>query len=316
MAKDYVGIDIAKEKYDVAHLGSEGKIKTYVSANNSKAHAKLVKAFKDQDVQVIMEATGTYHQKLEEALHDAGIAVTVINPRQALAYAKSRNRRNKTDKVDALLLAEFGRERQPDANSSLMSLAQGIARELEALEEDLSRLRNRLEAAMSGVSHPKVIASLKRRKKQLEREKQALKKQLENDVKEQQSQELSLVQSIPGIGSYTASLLLAELGNPLRFQSARSLVAFAGLTPKIHESGKGSRYTAISRMGSSHLRRWLYMPALAAIRMNKPLKAFYQRLISKGKPKKVAVVAVMAKLLKLVYGVLKHNKSFDPNYTT
>lgn len=206
MAKDYVGIDIAKEKYDVAYLSSEGEIDSYVSANNSKAHAKLVREFKGQDVQVILEATGTYHQKLGQALHQANIAVTVINPRQALAYAKSRNRRNKTDKVDALLLAEFGRERQPEPNTSLMSLAQGIARELEALEEDLSRLKNRLEAASSGVSHPKVIASLERRKKQLEQEKKALKKQLEDDVKEQQAQALSLVQSIPGIGSYTASL--------------------------------------------------------------------------------------------------------------
>ena len=316
MSKDYVGIDIAKDKYDVAILSSEGEVETYVSANDSKAHAELVKAFKTQDVQVILEATGTYHQKLEKALHQANIAVTVINPRQALAYAKSRNRRNKTDKVDALLLAGFGCERRPEPSTSLMSLAQGIARELEALEEDLSRLKNRLEAASSGISHLKVIASLKRRKKQLEQEKEALKKQLEDDVKAQQAQELSLVQSIPGIGRYTASLLLAELGNPLRFRSARSLVAYAGLTPMIHESGKGSRYTAISRMGSSHLRRWLYMPALAAIRLNKPLKAFYQRLISKGKAKKVAVVAVMAKLLKLVYGVLKHNKPFDPDYKT
>lgn len=316
MAKNYVGIDIAKEKYDVAYLSSEGEISSYVSANDDAAHTVLLAELVGKDVHVILEATGTYHQKLEKVLNEANIPVTVINPRQAVAYAKSRNRRNKTDKVDALLLAEFGRERQPEPSTSLMSLAQGIARELEALEEDLSRLKNRLEAASSGVSHPEVIASLKRRKKQLEQEKEALKKQLQDDVKAQHAQELQLIQSIPGIGSYTASLLLAELGDPLRFRSARSLVAFAGLTPMIHESGKGSRYTAISRMGSSHLRRWLYMPALAAIRLNEPLKAFYQRLVAKGKAKKVAVVAVMAKLLKLVYGVLKHNEPFDPNYNT
>ena len=231
-----------------------------------------------------------------------------------MAYAKSRNRRNKTDKVDALLLAEFGREREPEIKTRLMSLQQGIARELEALEEDLSRLKNRLEAASNGVAHPKVIASLKRRKKHLEKEKEELKKQLQDELKQSKAQELKLLQSIPGIGIHTASLLLAELDNPLRFKSARSLVAFAGLTPMLHESGKTSRYTAISRMGSSHLRRWLYMPALAAIRLNKPLKAFYQKLVSKGKAKKVALVAVMAKLLKLVYGVLKHNKPFDPDY--
>ena len=316
MAKDYVGIDIAKEKYDIAYLSGEGEIKRDVSRNDIEAHTALVTQLRDQDTHVILEATGTYHQKLEKALQDAGIIVTVINPRQALAYAKSRNRRNKTDKVDALLLAEFGRERQPEARASLTSLTKGIARELEALEEDLSRLKNRLEAANSGVSHPKVIASLKRRRKQLEQEKENLKKQLQDDVKAERIQEFKLLQSIPGIGMHTASLLLAELGDPLRFNSSRSLVAFAGLTPMLHESGKGSRHTAISRMGSSHLRRWLYMPALAAIRMDTPLKAFYQRLVNKGKAKKVAIVAVMAKLLKLVYGVLKHNKPFDPHYNT
>lgn len=152
MAKHYVGIDIAKEKYDVAYLSSEGEISSYVSANDDAAHTALLAELVAKDVHVI-EATGTYHQKIEKVLNEANMPVTVINPRQAVAYAKSRKRRHKTDKVDALLLAEFGRERQPEPNRSLMSLAQGIARELQALE-DLSRLKNRLEAASSGVSHP------------------------------------------------------------------------------------------------------------------------------------------------------------------
>lgn len=305
---------MAKEKYDVAVLSSEGELKRYHFKNEAKGHASLIAHLEGKDAHVILEATGTYHQPLEQTLSQAGIKLSVINPRQALNYAKSRNRRNKTDKVDALHLAEFGLERRPEPSSTLKETKQSLARELQALEQDLSRIRNRLEAAQHGIVHPEVIASLKRRKQLLKEEKEALKKQLQDEVAAKQQSQLSLLQTIPGIAVHSASLVLAELGDPLRFRSARSLVAFSGLTPMLHESGKSAKYTAISRMGSAHLRHFLYMPTLSAIRFNPVIKAFYERLIANGKPKMVALVASMAKLLKLIYGVLKHNKPFEPDH--
>jgi transposase len=130
-------------------------------------------------------------------------------------------------------------------------------------------------------------------------------------LKQSCPEQLELLQSIPGVGLRSACLLLAELGDFRRFRSARSLVAFAGLTPMRHESGKTSRYSAISRMGSAHLRRLLYMPALSATSWNPRVKTFYLKLIERGKPKKVALIAAMAKLLRIIYGVLVSAKPFS-----
>lgn len=144
-----------------------------------------------------------------------------MNPRQALGYAKSQNRRNETDIVDALLLAQFGLQRRPAA--TFYAAVQQVARELAALNEDLGRLRNRLEAAEQGLSHREVVNSLERRIGLPEKEKEQLKKQLQVELENSQPQQLGLLQSIPGIGLHSASLLLAELGDVLRFRSARSL---------------------------------------------------------------------------------------------
>ncbi|WP_342606920.1 IS110 family transposase [Truepera radiovictrix] len=221
--------------------------------------------------------------------------------------------RNKTDAVDALLLAQYGREREPEQAPPPVGVQQSLARELEALSHDLTRLKNRLEAAQAGVTHPQVVTSLRRRIEALEKEKQALEDELKGDLEQEKPQELRLLQSIPGMGTRTACLLLAELGDPLRFATARSLVAYAGLTPERCESGSSlHKQSHISRLGSAHVRRLLYMPALSGLRYNPLLKAFFERLVARGKARKAALVACMAKLLRITYGVLHSGRPFDP----
>ena len=239
--------------------------------------------------------------------------MSVLNPAQVSYFVKSQHRRNKTDKADALWLAVYAKERQPAASLVLSLSRQGLAREIGTLSKDITRLKNRLEAAEAGSTHPKVIASLKRRIASLEEEKKELEQELERETKNTHEQELSLLLSIPGVGVRTACLLLAELGDVRRFADARKLVAFAGLTPTQFESGSSVlRRSSISRLGSTHLRRILYTPCLSAFRFNPIVKAFYERLLARGKHKKAALVACMAKLLKIVYGVLTHQQPFDP----
>lgn len=237
----------------------------------------------------------------------------MLNPAQVSYFVKSQHRRNKTDKADALWLALYTKERQPAASVSMNLSRQSLARELGALSKDITRLKNRLEAAESGRVHPEVTGSLKRRITALEQEKKALEQDLEKETKNVQAQDLELLTSIPGVGVRTACLLLAELGEVRRFAQARKLVAFAGLTPARFESGTSvARQSSISRLGSNHLRRVLYMPCLAAIRFNPVIRAFFNRLVARGKPKKAAVVACMAKLLRIVYDVLSHQQPFHP----
>ena len=307
----YVGIDVSKDILDIAVLRVSGEVNHFKATNDEAGHRELRVQLEGLPCHVVFEATGPYHRQLQKVLQNAAIDVSVINLRQALNYAKSQNRRNKMDKVDALLLAQFGLERQPPASLNDASVQQSLARELAALNEDLGRLRNRLDAAQRGLGHPDVVTSLERRMSLLEQEKQNLQDRLQDELKQTHAEQLGLLQSIPGIGLHSAFLLLAELGDPLRFRSARSLVAFAGLPPMRHESGKSSCYSAISRMGSAHLRHLLYMPAVCASRWNPLVKDFYEQLVQRGKPKMVALVAAMAKLLRITYGVLKAGKPFN-----
>lgn len=160
-----------------------------------------------------------------------------------------------------------------------------------------------------------MLASLQRRIDALEAEKQALEEQLEQETKASLPQEFELLTSIPGVGTKTACMFLAEVGSVGRFATASKLVAYARLTPALFESGSSvNRRTRISRLGPSSLRYLLYMPSLAAIRYNLILKRFFDRLVDKGKTRKAAVVACMAKLLKIMYGVLVHRCPFDPSY--
>jgi transposase len=313
----YVGIDVAKRTLEVAALSGDGEIERVQFGNDEAAHQALVNWLGRYALcQVVCEATGSYHQRLVKHLQTCGVRVSVVNPAQAQDYAKSQRRRNKTDGVDALLLAQYGREREPEQAPALIGVRQSLARELEALSQDLTRLKNRLEAAEAGVTHPQVITSLRRRIGTLEEEKQALEDELKGELEQHKPQELSLLESIPGIGTRTACLLLAELGDPLRFSSARSLVAYAGLTPERCESGSSlHKQSHISRLGSAHLRRLLYMPALSGLRYNPLLKVFFERLVAKGKARKAALVACMAKLLRIAYGVLRSGRPFDATLT-
>ncbi len=310
----FVGIDVSKAKLDVAALAVTGEIQRAEFANTAKGHAELADWLELlPSCRVALEATGTYHACLTTTLQDKGIYVSVLNPAQVSYFVKSQHRRNKTDKADALWLAVYAKERQPAASLAVDGSKQGLAREIGTLSKDITHLKNRLEAAEAGSTHSKVIASLKRRIAALEGEKKELEQELEQETKNTHEQELSLLLSIPGVGVRTACLLLAELGDVGRFADARKLVAFAGLTPTQFESGSSvMRRSSISRLGSTHLRRILYMPCISATRFNPLIKDFYERLVGRGKNKKAALVACMAKLLKIVYGVLTHQKPFNP----
>jgi transposase len=245
------------------------------------------------------------------ALQGKGLRVSVLNPAQANFFVRRQQRRNKTDRADALWLAIYVRERRPEPAPVTSYLQQSLAREILALDKDLTRLKNRLDHARAGQVHPDVIESLKRRIELLNSEKKLLEEQLEQETQDTQGDQLALLESIPGIGTQTACHLLTELGDVHRFGDARKVVAFAGLTPARFESGRSiGGYTRISRVGSSSLRRILYMPCLSAIRFNPVIKAFFDRPVARGKPRKAAVIASMAKLLKIAYGVLRSGTTF------
>jgi transposase len=310
----FVGIDVSKLSLDVAALAITGAVQREKFENTALGHEALLAWLRRlPNCRVVVEATGVYHHRLTTMLQGNSVYVSVLNPGQVSYFVKSQHRRNKTDKADALWLAVYAKERQPAASLEVNLSRQSLAREIGALSKDITRLKNRLEAAENGQVHGEVVTSIKRRIAALEEEKRVLEEELEQETRHSNERALSLLVSIPGLGLRTACLLLAELGSVRRFTNARSLVAFAGLTPAQFESGSSvARRSAITRMGSSNLRRILSMPCLSAIRFNSIIKAFFEHLVKHGKHKKAALVACMAKLLKIIYGVLTHQEPFDP----
>ncbi|MFN8459660.1 MAG: IS110 family transposase [Anaerolineae bacterium] len=313
-----LGIDIAKQKFDVT-LWHGSAIQRNHFSNNPDGFKALNDWLKQQGVSELhacMEATGVYYEALAEYLYQQGYTVSVVNPWQIKAFADSKLRRHKTDRLDADLIAEFCQKEHPRAWQPLPPAErtlQALVRHLESLVETRQQQRNRLESSRD----PLVTTSLQRVIDQLTLEIEQIKQQIQDhldqnpDLKRKQE----LLASIIGIGSQTATSLLAEMPDLADYPSAKHAAADAGLTPSERSSGSSVRgKPRLSKIGNPRVRKLLYYPALAAIRYNPIIKALRDRLIAQGKPKMVAVGAAMRKLVHLAYGVLKHNQPFDPAY--
>ena len=314
-----VGIDIAKHSFDIATLQANGKYRTKAKLTNDKAGFQVLQQWllKHSEAQawVVMEATGIHHEALAEWLHGLGFRVCVLNPAQVSHYARSRLQRVKTDQVDAKLIAEYGERHQdelpawqpePPATRRLKALV----RRLTDLHEIEQMERNRLTVTSDPHVQDSIQAVLERIDHQINETLKAIQEHIDNDPDLRGKRDL--LTSIDGIADKTAALLLAELGDPLRFRSARAITAFAGLNPRLQESGTYKGQTRISKMGSSRLRAGLYMPAISALKHNAAIKALSERLRAKGKTGKQIVCAAMRKLLHIAYGVLKSGLPFDP----
>jgi transposase len=319
--KQVLGIDIAKETFDVCLMVAEKMWKA--TFENQPAGFKKLQQWVSKHTQAgetvhaCMEATGQYGDELAEFLFQAGFQVSVVNPARIKAYANSQMRRNKTDKVDAEVIALFCLREAP----ALWSPPPASFKELQALVRHYDDLQTAYQQEMnrlkSGSSHPTVLEDLKEHlallKSQMERTKKAIHAHIQAnpDLKQYQA----LLQSIPGIGELTAAKLLGEIRDVRDFDDARQLAAYAGVTPRNFLSGTSVHKKArMSKMGNANLRKALYMPAISAKKHNPIVHAFCERLSNSGLSPKQVIGAAMRKLLHLAFGVLKSGKPFDPNF--
>jgi len=312
-----VGVDVAKAKLDVALKMPGGKWKTKVVANSAAGFAELRAWLGKHGVtcaHVCMEATGVYWERVAEDLADHGFSPSVVNPAQIKSFAGALGVRTKTDAVDAKVIAEFcasGNPRLWIAPAKSVRRLRALVGRREALVELRTQETNRLEVAATEevrLSIEQVIAHLERQIEQIERQ---IKKDVDDDPTLREQREL--LASIPGIGDTTAAMFLAHYGGELRFEKTRQAVAFAGLDTRQHESGSSVHgKPRLSKQGHSSIRRALYMPAITAMSRTPWGKAFRDRLLAAGKPKKVILGALMRKIVAIAYGVLKSGKPFNP----
>jgi transposase len=315
-----LGIDIAKAKFDVCLLNQAAQV-TGRFANSDEGLAKLSRWLVTQgadQVHACLEATGRYGRDLAYFLHSQGHTVSIVNPQRIHAYSRSKLQRSKTDRLDAQLIADFCRTQQPPA-TPLLSVPQeerqALSRHLEALKHDRQRERNRLQAGNPSVH---VRQAIQEHLDFLQRQIEQLEQQLQDSVQqdEQSRQQFELLLTIPGIGALTAAKFLAEVPDVGRFAQTTQLDAYAGLVPKVYQSGQASHTGPLLKTGNALLRTLFYMPALAAHRYNPIIDQLKQRLQREGKAKMTIVVAAMRKLLHLAYGVLKTGKPFNPHHAT
>lgn len=310
-----LGIDVSKAKLDCA-LARNGKFRNKVFANTPTGLAALSAWLQQHGadrVHACLEATGVYGDAVAEHLVDAGHRVSVINPALAKAHAQSLGLRSKTDAVDARALADFCREKQPPAWSP-PSAAERRLRALvlrhQALVEMQTQEKNRLESTRADVrdSLDQHLAWLH---DELDRIERAIAQALDDDADLQRKRDL--LDSIPGLGERTIAVLLSFGLSGERFDSGRQFVAFAGLSPRLYESGSSVRAKPrLSKIGHAFLRRSLYMPAMVALYRTAWGKRFRERLAAHGKPPKLIIGAMMRKLAQVAFGVIKSGQPFDP----
>lgn len=319
MSQLSLGIDIAKETFDVALLGSEQIWRGHFT-NDKSGFGKLGRWLKKRRagaVHACMEASGNYWVELALFLQNEGHDVSVVNPKRIKRHAEAIMQRNKTDREDALTIADYCAKHQPDLWSppppAHLEL-RAMVRHVMVLKADRQRERNRRQSGIKNVEVLRAIdAHIAFIAAQIETLEQRIQDHIDQDPRLKHDR--ALLKTIPGIGDTTAAVFLAEVADISRFAQAPELAAFAGLVPGQRHSGTSTHSQGhIVKWGNSHLRAVLFMPAMTAHRWNPIIAALKKRLAKRGKSKMTIIVAAMRKLLHLCYGVLKTGKPFDPNH--
>jgi transposase len=305
-----VGVDISKDALDVAvHPAGE----TFRVANDRDGHRALIRRLKKLDVaRIVFEATGAYHRLFERTLAEAGLPLVKVNPRRARRFAEAGGKLAKTDRCDALMLARMGGalELEPRAAvSPTVEAMKELVKARDALVKDRVAALNRQKVA----GLPLLRRQLVQRLDQIDRQIEAIDSELRalRNADGELRRRFDILASIPGVGEATANVLMVETPELGRLDHSQ-IASLAGLAPVARDSGQAHGKRSI-RGGRPRARRALYMPALAAIRFNPQLKTKYQAMTKAGKHAKVALVAVMRKLLILANALIRDQRKWSPN---
>ena len=304
-----VGVDIAKDTLEV-HLHPAGKVSRF--ANDAKGYAALIAWLKGfAVVRVAFEPTGAYHRAFERRLAEAGLPLVKVNPRQARRFAEAIGRHAKTDAVDAAMLARFAALLQPPVRP-VVSATLDAMKELQvarrALVKDRVAARNRDPRHRSALLKRHARERLRQIDRQLAAIDAALHAELAADPALQAR--FAILVSIPGVGEATAFAMLIEMPE-LGALEPKGAASLAGLAPIARDFGQRRGKRCI-RGGRAHLRQALYMPALVAVRFNAAMKAKYDALRAAGKPPKVALTAIMRKLIILANALIRDARIWSP----
>jgi transposase len=316
---NYTGIDISKMFFDAAVSNGGSGYNYYKFSNDEQGFRSLLKVL-PLHTQVVMEASGPYYLRLACFLYSREVAVSVINPLVIRRFSQMRMSRAKTDKKDAMMIAEYGRSERPSlwqppqghviALQQMEALLAGLQKELTAISNQLESFSSTgmLDKKLEKLMHKELI----HKQELIDR----LSQEMEDLAKKHYTRMLADLESIPGIGRKTAMGLIIISGGFSRFNDYRKLSSYIGICPRIFESGTSVKGKArICKMGMSRIRALLYVCAWSAKRYNSACRGLYERLLAKGKAKKLALIAVANKLLKQAFAIATTQSAYDENYS-
>ena len=311
--KHFIGIDISKKVFDVW----SSKLGHKQFKNNPEGFSKFLLLL-NSNCWCVMEYTSTYYHQLALFLHENQIAVSVINPLVIKRFIQMKLQHNKTDKSDAKMIVKYAEEQNLDKWQPLpkyINDCKELYTTISLYYKQSTALKNKLQSFIDNGIKGKIITSLKRQIRNISSEIQLLETELEEVVKKNEHELLSNLSSIPGIGKKTAILLVVCTNGFKTFENAKQLSAYFGLSPVIITSGSSVRGKArISKRGNPLVRNHLFMCSFTAYSRNPQCKALYERIVAKGKSKKLALIAVTNKLLAQSLAVAKSGMRYDPNY--
>lgn len=309
MERIFVGIDVAKQHLDIHVRPTDERFRLL---RDEAGLGNLVERLRPLGpVLVVLEATGGYEVPVAAALGSAGLPVAVVNPRQIRDFARATGQLAKTDTLDALIIALFAEAVQPEARPLPTAQAQALG-ELVARRRQLTDMLGAESNRQQQAHDPRLQRRIATHIRWLTKALAELEADLDDTIRSSplwRAQD-NLLQSVPGVGGVTAFTLIADLPE-LGLLDRRKIAALVGIAPLNRDSGawRGRRMIA---GGRPTVRCVLYMAALTAIRFNPVIAHFYQRLTAAGRPKKVALIAAMRKLLTMLNAILRDQRPWQP----
>lgn len=315
--RNYVGIDISKLSFDVA-VEVNDVHKHYKLANDEIGFRKLVNLI-DPSHHVVMEASGPYYLKLAVYLYEKGISVSVVNPLVIRRFCQMRLMRAKTDKKDAVMIAHYGKSEKPPVWTPEASYVMEL-RQLKTAADLLDKSRTsfvRQQEAFNQlpVQCKDVKVAVQKTIRSIEKQIVLLEEKMEQIIILYHGSMYERLQTIPGLGPKTALMLIVLTGGFTKFSNAGQLCSYVGTSPRIFESGTSVKgRSRIAKMGMSKIRAMLYMCSWSAKKYNVGCKQLYDRLVENGKAKRLALIAVVNKLLKQAFAIATKEAIFEKNY--
>jgi transposase len=313
-----IGIDVAKNSFVVAYPSQSG-FSILEFSNNSKGIKKFIDTLDPNETHCILEATGTYSSLIVYMLCSGSIPVSLVNPKQIKHFAKMMLSVTKTDKLDAKLISMYGEKMNPplfvmpSATIQILRQQRTLMRQLKKQFHMLSNIEESLKVLP--IRDSKSYKIIFKTKSFLEKQISDLEGEMNDLATKEFKSQLELLTSIKGIGPAIATTLIMSTGGFTLFSSAKKFAKFIGVCPSYQQSGTSLKTRGvINRNGDADIRSMLYVASWSAIRFNSDCKQMYERLKAAGKPSKVALIAVINKLLRQAFAVVLKQEKYCDNY--